>query len=513
MGNTGINMSKKGEYRFDSNYYLKTKTKYVLMTDRPSFDDLFSICFSDDIAINDMFIMGQNGGCDYKYFNQNGKVALEGRFGHTSNGLHFENLDEGKYDMEFSFHDGDLILTVRDITLVKEEKKSENTNQPLVINIKSLPLSDSDIDFHELMLREENRIIFSLDIEENIDGNILNQDDIDLFAQRGKEFSIKTNFIQVDFDKDTITEMEETNNDLSMHIKNGLSFFTKEETEDFMNRTYARNITDDMKFVCIYEVMIFLSEHDLIGGEFKNRPKLTLYPYKDYLKGIDFRKVSVFSDIDADNSLDFIGGKNKDGGITIKLENSVPYHYFNLYERGTTFDDISENWARDYIEVMAAKNIINGVGNGLYKPKDKLTKAQFLTLLIRGIDADISMYEGIYSDCKESDWFTPYVEAACNLAIIERTEDSMLNPNSEISRQDMAVMAVKAYEACKSSLPQVLHEKPFIDEKDIDSEALDYIKAAVQLELISGMPDGSFRPLETLTREQASKIIYQLVEN
>jgi hypothetical protein len=512
MGNTGINMSRKGEYGFDSNFYLKLKSDFVLMNERPSFDDIFEICFSKDVAIDGIFLMGQNGGCDYKYYDGSGNVVLEGRFGDTGNGLHFENLQGGSYDMEFHFHGGDLVLTAQDILFAKEEKTVEKPESLLVINAGSLPLSGSKIDFHELMSRDEKKIVFYLDIKDQIDGNILNQNDIDLFSQSGKEFSIRTPFIQVDFDRNTIAEMDKTNRDLSMHIKNGRAFSAKEETERFLNKTYAGSITDDMEFIADYEVMIFLSEHDLIGGDFANRPELTFFPYEEYLKGRDIRKMSVFSDIGADNVLDSIGGTERDGGIVLKPEKPVPYHYFNLYERNVVFTDTVSSWAKDYIEVMAAKNIINGVGKDLYKPKEKLTKAQYLALLIRAIDADLPGYEGIYDDCKETDWFTPYVESADKLGIIEDTADNLLHPNTELSRQDMAVMTVKAYKELNGSIPWIEAVKTFTDEKDINSHTLDFVKTAVQLELISGMPDGSFQPHKTLTREEAAKMIYLLLQ-
>ncbi|MBS7526922.1 S-layer homology domain-containing protein [Fusibacter paucivorans] len=529
MGNTGINMSLKGDYHFDAAYYLKAKTPNVLMPERPSFEALFDICFGDDVPINEFFVMGPGGGCDYQYIDENGNIALEARFGRSNNPLHFEDLNSGIYDMIFSFHDGDMVLTAKNIAFVNDPNETVEPAEtdepaavdepiitdepakaaPYVVKVSRLPFVTDNIDFHALMERPEQAIIFEYD--GNIDGNVMIYDNIKLFAEFGKVFSIKTDYVKFDFDSAAIAEMEKTTRDLSIHIKNDLATYSKQEIEDFMNETYPDAITEEMALVSSYDVRVYLSEHDLIAGPFNNRPTLTFYPNDADLKDIDLRKVQVYSDANGKNTLRSIGGMYKDGGITVALHEPIPYYYFNLYENNITFKDVEGSWAKDYIEVMASKNIINGFEK-MYKPTDTLTKAQFIVLLTKVIDTQPMAYKGTYKDCSAQDWFTPYVEAAYSLGLIDAASDGLFNPNTAISRQDMIVAAIKAYDSRVGSLRALNAVKPFTDEASIDNEALNYVKTAVQLGLISGMPDGSFAPDAPLTREQAAVIIYHLMD-
>ncbi|GMQ61423.1 S-layer homology domain-containing protein [Vallitalea maricola] len=510
LGRTGINISQKDDFDFVGNYYAKAKVDYAVMLDRPSFQELFDICDANDNPINELFFLGDGGGCNYKYF-KDGKVVLEGKFGDISNGLHFENLSEGIYDMEFSFNDGDLVVMVQDIMLVNQKPDNSivNNKKSLEIIVEHLPISGSDIDIHELMKREEDKIVFIIQENKFLDGNILNQNDIELFNQNNKTFSINTDFIEVEFNKELINEMVKTNKDLSMHIKNGLSHYSKEEAELFLDDNYK--VMDNLKFVCDYEVKIYLTEYDLIAGEFPQRPIITFKPYKEYLQGKDFRKISVFTDIQNDNTLELLSGKNRNNCITVELTNPIPNYYFNLYEQNITFSDVNSSWAKDYIEVMASRGIINGTGNGLYKSKDKLTKAQFITLLIKALNSETEDYKGIYKDCRENDWFTPFVEKAYQLGIVNLPINREFKANTEISRLEMTIMAVKAYENYTKSSFVPTDIKSFNDVSSLSKEDLNYIIKAVELEIISGMPDGTFRPYESLNREQAAKIIYQLL--
>ena len=320
LGTTGINISKKDNFDFPGNYYARPKNEYGIMSKQPSFEDLFDICDSNGTTTGDMFIMGEGGGCDYKYF-KDGKLVLEGRFGHQSNPLHFENLQEGLYYMEFNFHNGNLVVNAKDVKLVK--------NGPEV-KVNSLPISGSDVDFHELMKSEINHIIFIIEEDKFLDGNILTYGDMDLFDKNNKTFSIESNFIKVDFYKELISEMVKRKRDLSMHIKNGLSYYSKEDNMQFLNQTYK--LDENMEFICNYEIQIFLSEHDLIGKDFPLRPILTFKPYQEYTKDRDFEKIGVFADLNKDKIIDKIISKNEEGKISIELKQAVPYYYFNLFE-------------------------------------------------------------------------------------------------------------------------------------------------------------------------------------
>ncbi|SFF07444.1 S-layer homology domain-containing protein [Paenibacillus algorifonticola] len=50
------------------------------------------------------------------------------------------------------------------------------------------------------------------------------------------------------------------------------------------------------------------------------------------------------------------------------------------------FSDISQNWAKDHIEALFAEGVINGRGNGTFKPNDYASRAESVTMLLRLLD-------------------------------------------------------------------------------------------------------------------------------
>ena len=51
-----------------------------------------------------------------------------------------------------------------------------------------------------------------------------------------------------------------------------------------------------------------------------------------------------------------------------------------------TFSDTNGHWAIDYISTLAEKQIVNGYGNGSFKPNEPITRAEFSMMLARALD-------------------------------------------------------------------------------------------------------------------------------
>jgi hypothetical protein len=101
------------------------------------------------------------------------------------------------------------------------------------------------------------------------------------------------------------------------------------------------------------------------------------------------------------------------------------------------FKDVSAHWAKTQIEEAVAKGYVAGYPNGTFKPDAPVTRAQFITMLVRALRLEHAP-EG-------STWYTTYVKAAKEAAIYQGDADfAEWNMNKEISREHMAWLAVRA---------------------------------------------------------------------
>ena len=116
---------------------------------------------------------------------------------------------------------------------------------------------------------------------------------------------------------------------------------------------------------------------------------------------------------------------------------------------------------------------------------------------------------GPFDDVQAGSWYAPYVNWAAASGIVSGTSATTFDPAAEITRQDMAVMLYNYAQQAGVQLEQTT-ATPFTDEGSIAAYALPAVQALHSAGVISGMPDGSFQPQATTTREQACVVLCAL---
>lgn len=175
------------------------------------------------------------------------------------------------------------------------------------------------------------------------------------------------------------------------------------------------------------------------------------------------------------------------------------------------FSDLSDShWAKDSILSLYSKGIINGMTLDTFAPDEFVTRAQFVTMLQKAFNLEPKFPLSPFDDVKSSDWYFEAVIAAYDNAIATGYNGNF-NPNSLVTRQDMATFAYRAAKAAGKTL-SVGEKTLFDDDALISSYASDAVYSMRSAGVINGMTDSSFAPLGNATRAQAAHIIAKLLE-
>ena len=178
---------------------------------------------------------------------------------------------------------------------------------------------------------------------------------------------------------------------------------------------------------------------------------------------------------------------------------------------GLPFTDVSaDRWSYPYIKQLYDAGVVSGTSATTFEPTANVTRAQFVTMIAGLAGADVSGYaSGPFDDVQAGSWYAPYVNWAAASGIVSGTSATTFDPAAEISRQDMAVMLYNYAQQAGVQLKQTT-VTPFTDESSIAAYALPAVQALHSAGVISGMPDGSFQPQATTTREQACVVLCAL---
>ena len=165
-----------------------------------------------------------------------------------------------------------------------------------------------------------------------------------------------------------------------------------------------------------------------------------------------------------------------DGNATVKI-----------VDNSKDFIDTQDHWAKDAIDFVSARGLVNGMSATIYAPNNSTTRAQLWTILARQNDADLN---------GGNTWF----ENAQNWAKAKGISDGA-NPNAAINRAQMVTMLWRAM-----GQPTAGGAANFTD-VPTDSYYAQAVAWAVENGITTGVGNGHFDPTGTCTRAQIAAFL------
>lgn len=214
-----------------------------------------------------------------------------------------------------------------------------------------------------------------------------------------------------------------------------------------------------------------------------------------------------------------------DSGMTTAYDfGSEVTKSFTLYAKWTekdadpvpeiSFQDVpSDAWYAEYVTYLAEKSIVSGKTENTFAPNDFVTRAEFVKIIAGVAGADVTSAAGSsFSDVDAGAWYAPYVAWAAENGIVTGSGDKF-NPNSRITRQDMAVIIDRYVEKlAPKKLENVNDKVDFADNSSISSYAADAVASMQQAGIISGKGANNFAPKDNATRAEACKMLAMVMQ-
>ena len=192
--------------------------------------------------------------------------------------------------------------------------------------------------------------------------------------------------------------------------------------------------------------------------------------------------------------------------------------HFSVYGVGyktfvPAFTDITGHWAADNILFAASRGLLSGTSDTTFSPDTGMTRGMFVTALGRlaGINPD-SYQTGKFTDVKADAYYAPYVNWAAQTGIVEGVTATTFAPDTNINREQMAVIMKNYAAKLGYDLPQTLKAVTFADNTQISSWAKDAVKSMQQAGILAGKNENKFDPKGTVTRAEVATVLRRFVE-
>ena len=211
------------------------------------------------------------------------------------------------------------------------------------------------------------------------------------------------------------------------------------------------------------------------------------------------------------------GGSSSGGGASIisnkaivdEIAVEVDTKSSEIAEKKFFSDIESVDWAKEAINGLAERGVINGKFEGHFCPYDTITREEFTKILVAAFDikgdADIK-----FADAVNGAWYYDFIRRATGAGIVTGYSDGTFGIGQNITRADMAVMIYRAAQHSGKVLSGADGAR-FTD----DYAIMDYAKTAVYTlknsNIINGREQGKFEPQAFATRAEAAKMIYNIL--
>lgn len=176
-----------------------------------------------------------------------------------------------------------------------------------------------------------------------------------------------------------------------------------------------------------------------------------------------------------------------------------------------TYTDVADHWAINEITDLTKRGIFAGDDKNCFNPESQITRAEFLTALVRTMGIDKRAYRGAVRDIVGTEWYSCYVQAALESGFIPAAmldAYDNLYPNNPLTREEAAGIISAALRLGDSDN----NAESYSDYGEISDSYKAAFSNVAGEGIMSGQTQTHLAPKKSLTRAEAAAVIYRLVQ-
>ena len=178
--------------------------------------------------------------------------------------------------------------------------------------------------------------------------------------------------------------------------------------------------------------------------------------------------------------------------------------------KATDFRDFDKSaWYAEAVSAAVDNGLLYGKSSTMLDPNGDMTRAEMAAIINRSFGcykaADISQYK----DVAKSKWYYKDVAMAVQMGTYNGRSASSMAPDAPISRQEAMTVVARALELDYDSYSKT-DLSVFSDRSEISNWALPYVRAMIGADYIHGRTKG-LEPLDNITRAEFAQIFHNII--
>ncbi len=176
------------------------------------------------------------------------------------------------------------------------------------------------------------------------------------------------------------------------------------------------------------------------------------------------------------------------------------------------FQDITDHWAKEDIEFVAARGLLTGTSDKVFSPDNAMTRGMFVTALGRLAGVDPESYKTRSFTDVRADATTLLMWNGRQKRTSQRNRRSAVQPGRAVTREQMAVMMTNYAGQMGYSIPAPLAAVTFADHDKISVWAAKEVASMQKAGVVKGKDGNLFDPQGNATRAEGAAVLRRFTE-
>lgn len=169
-------------------------------------------------------------------------------------------------------------------------------------------------------------------------------------------------------------------------------------------------------------------------------------------------------------------------------------------------------WAKEDVAAILAKQIVSSPEAKIYRADEKITRAEFASLMVHALGLNLDSGASIFTDVGANHSLVREIEAAFESGLVKGRTPDIFDPSAFVTRQEMAVMmdhAVQFVGEYPASDTTML--AGFKDQAEVSGFARQSVARLLKLQIMNGISASSLAPKSHATKAEAAALVMRML--
>ncbi|WP_339253597.1 S-layer homology domain-containing protein [Paenibacillus sp. FSL P2-0136] len=235
-------------------------------------------------------------------------------------------------------------------------------------------------------------------------------------------------------------------------------------------------------------------------------------------QGVNPNRLTTGIVVDPDGTVRHVPTRiiQKDGKYYAEI-NSLTNSTYSVVWHPLTFADVEKHWAKNAVNDMGSRLVINGVNEFTFNPNADITRAEFAAIIVRGLGLKLGEGAAKFADVPANSWYAAAVGTASGAGLITGFEDGSFRPGDRITREQAMNIIAKAMKLTglaeqTGTVDTAGVLAAFTDAGRVGAWAKDSLALAASAGLISGRSGNKLEAQANVTRAEVAVLIQRLLQ-